>query len=131
MPCRSDYMEPNNRERELKRAAGLLAYTYTQIGKPVPDWVAYEARNEYASRGESITDLCATLRTLTPDQTAAIVYNAHNATARDLANWWEEHQEEDRKREAAEALEEERLRKKQLILDGLKLSESELKDILR
>ena len=31
-----------------------------------------------------------------------IVYDARNKTARRLADWWEEHQEEDAKREAAE-----------------------------
>jgi hypothetical protein len=123
-------MEPNLRERELKRAAGLLAYVLTQLGAPVPKWVASEAVNEYASNGESITGLCKLLRSLTPEKRDAIVYNAHDATARDLANWWEEHQAEDRKRETAEAAEAERLRKKKAILDGLNMTERDLKEIL-
>jgi hypothetical protein len=123
-------MEPNDREREIKRAAGLLAFVYTQIGTPVPAWVKHEAENEFATRGEAITDLCAVIRSLKPEQMNTIVYDAHNPTSRDLADWWETHQRADREREAAEAAETERLRKKRTILDNLKMSERELKDIL-
>ena len=35
----------------------------------------------------------------------AIVYNAHDRGARDLADWWEDHQAADAEREASEAKE--------------------------
>jgi hypothetical protein len=39
---------------------------------------------------------------MTEDQLNTIVYNGRDATSRDLADWWDEHEEADRKREAKE-----------------------------
>jgi len=103
MPCRSDYMEPTTREKELQRSAQLLLYVLRRLGIPPLPWVARQADSVYASDERSVIELCATLRAMDPATREALIYNPHERDARDLATWWEEHQAADRAREAQEA----------------------------
>ncbi len=105
MGCRSDYMEPSNKEREMQRAAGLLLYVWKSLGKPSQKWAEREAENAHASDERCVTELCAELKLMNQDQLGSIIYDARNKKARDLANWWEEHQAADKAREASEAKE--------------------------
>lgn len=103
MPCRSDYMEPNGREIELRRTAQLLIYVRQKLNMKIKKWMEDAAGNMYCNDDRAVMKLCSTLRRLDPETLQAIVYQAHERDARDLANWWEEHQAADAKREAAEA----------------------------
>lgn len=126
MPCNSEYMEQNNRERELQRSAKLLVYLQKKLGKKPDAWAVKEAANYYAKDERSVTELCATLRSLTPSQCKSIVYNAYDETARDLATWWEHHQAADKKREEKEKAEKTNKVKLQLALSKLTKEDLEL-----
>lgn len=105
MPCNSDYLDPTRIEVELRRTAKLLVYVHSRIPFIMGSWVNDEANNQYASDERLVPLLCDVLKHLTPEQTEHVVYDAHSAEARDLANWWEEHQAADREREAREQAE--------------------------
>jgi hypothetical protein len=117
-------MEPNDKERQLQRTAKLLIYVQQQLGQGTPRWVQKTAANIYASDERVVPKLCSTLRNMSKSDMERIVYNAHSVQARDLADWWEEHQKADRAREAKEAAE---VEKRQLQESGLaKLSAAEV-----
>ncbi len=102
MGCRSDYLEPNAREVELRRAARLLVFVHEKTGTTPPEWAVKEAANVYASDERSVTELCAVLRAMPAAKRDKLVYNGRDAQARDLADWWDAHQAADAAREAAE-----------------------------
>lgn len=108
MPCNSDYLRPTQREREMQRAAKLLVYVHQQTGKAPPDFAVKEADNSYASDERNVVDLCGFLRAMNDEDRERLVYNAKDKTARDLADWWEEHQAADAAREAGKSIEEQR-----------------------
>lgn len=108
MPCNSDYLNPNKREREMQRAAKLLVYVHQQTGKTPPPFAVKEAANIYASDERNVVDLCGFLRAMSDEDRERLVYNAKDKTARDLADWWEVHQAADAAREAGKAVEEQR-----------------------
>lgn len=103
MPCRSDYMEPNGKEKQLQETAQLLSYVYQQLGESVPSSVSITAEDQYAKM-DFVPDLCYILKWFTSTQLDTIVYNGRVKESRALADWWERHQEADRAREAQEAL---------------------------
>ena len=125
MPCSSDYLEPSHREKELQRAAKLLVYLRKKLGQKPEAWAVKEADNCYASDERSVTELCAALKAMEPKQRDAIVYNARDKNARDLADWWEEHQAADAAREKEETAERDRKKTKEQALT--KLSKRERK----
>lgn len=95
-------MEPTSKERELQRTAKLLIYVRERTGQPIEDWVVETANDQYAWRDDVVMYLCQALKYMPKDQQEQIIYNAHDKTSRDLANWWDKHQEADRTREAQE-----------------------------
>lgn len=103
MPCRSDYLAPTGREAALQESARLYIYALHHLGMPIPEKVVKAAKDIYCGDDSSVMGLCGLLRGLPAKKRDALVYNAKDRTARQLADWWEEHQEADRKREAAEA----------------------------
>lgn len=105
MPCNSDYLEPTAREQELRRAARLLIFALDAQGREAPDWARSEAENLYAKDERSVTSLCALIKSMGEPERDRIVYDAKSKASRDLADWWEEHQEADRRREEREAAE--------------------------
>ena len=115
MPCRSDYMEATDREVRLRETAQLLIYVKQHLKEKVSDRLL-KASNDYYCSVDFVPELCKTIRKLTPEQMNDIVYNSRDKTSRRLADWWEEHEEADRKREAKEAEEKQRkaLRKQAL-----------------
>lgn len=102
MPCRSDYLEATGREVGLKRAAQLAVFVGAGLGIEVPEDIAENAEQYYGSDYGQVQWLCGKLKNMSDADRERIVYDAHNAKSRDLADWWEEHQEADAKREAAE-----------------------------
>lgn len=103
MPCNSDYLDPTAREAELQRTAKLAVYVLREQKAAIPQWVLDESKNQYASNGDIVPLLCELVNRMTKRQRERIVYNAHDETSRDLADWWDTHQAADREREAAEA----------------------------
>lgn len=110
MPCNSDYMNPTDKETRLRETAWLYAYALSKLGEEVPPEVGLAAENIYC-RKDYVPALCALLKGLPEEKRDAIVYNARDKDARRLADWWEEHLEADRIREAKEAKEAATIRK--------------------
>ncbi len=123
MPCKSDYLEPTTREKELQRAAKLLIYIQEKLGMRSEKWLKEQAKNIYAGNDLAVTQLCALLKKLDPKKRDAIVYNAHDKMARDLANWWEEHQKADTERIAEEKHEQEQEKLREQALKKLTKAE--------
>lgn len=116
MPCRTYENDPTSRQREIQRAAKLLIYVNEKTGATSPGWLLAQASNAYANDERCVTELCATLKAMQPKRRETLVYNAHDANARDLAGWWEDHQAADaeRERQEAAAKRKDRLRKQAL-----------------
>lgn len=107
MGCNSSYMDPTAREVESKRAATLLRYVYQKLGMPVPQVVEHAAEELYGDEtrlNEFVVNLCALLSGLPDAQKNVIIYDGRSKLARDLADWWDVHQEADRERIAKEAM---------------------------
>lgn len=118
MPCRSDHMEPYGREVESKRVAGHLVFLMSGLGIDVPEEIVKASKATYgdADHCDVLTALlCETIQTNSVHDVHAIMYNGRVKKARDLADWWEMHQEHDIKREAEDAMKAER----QAVLDSL------------
>jgi hypothetical protein len=119
MPCNSDYMNPTAKEAQIKRTSVLLVYALTALGAKVPADITRRANDYYgADRGPKndynnpkptrsadavVALLCKTVNNMSDADRERVIYNAHDKTARDLAEWYEEHQKADREREAREA----------------------------
>lgn len=98
MPCRSDYLEATGKENGLRRAAKLAVFVATNLGVPLSASIAENADKYYAEDKGQVQWLCGKITKMTDEQRERIIYNAHDATSRDLANWWEEHQAADKAR---------------------------------
>lgn len=101
MPCNSDYLDPNAREVELKRAAGLLVFILERTGQSVTRELRETANDSYAKR-DYVATLCSVLKRLNSKEFDDVVYNARDKQSRDLADWYEEHEAADRAREHQE-----------------------------
>lgn len=104
MPCVSDYLEPNHRERALQKAAKLYVGVLKHLKKPVPPAVQNASEDIYC-KADYVPELCATLKALSPKAREALVYDAKSRFSRELATWWEEHQKADKERAQAQARE--------------------------
>lgn len=103
MPCNCDHMEPSRKEKMLQHAAKLGVYIHQKLGMDVPYWLEKQSTNIYADDEASETELCAFLRGMSDADRDQLLYgNAKDPMARQLANWWEVHQEADRQREEKE-----------------------------
>ncbi len=109
MGCRSDYMEANGHEKFLMRTAELLIYVRTYLGFDITD--THKKWTEYYGSELAVQELCTLLNLLTkdePDVLDRVLYrDPKDRMARELATWWEDHQEADRKRLAKEKQEKE------------------------
>jgi Mg/Co/Ni transporter MgtE len=111
MGCRSDYLEANAAETNSKEAAQHLVYVMSKLKQNIPDYVTKAANNYYGDTSKlhkMVVQLCDILTNLDDEVRDAIVYNGKDKQARQLADWWDEHKEEDRKRIAKENLDKER-----------------------
>ncbi len=105
MPCNCDYMEPGTHEIRSREVAQHLVYVYKNLNQKVPKDVMEASKHIYGNVGklnEMVVSLCDMLTNMEDVVRDAIVYNAKEKESRELANWWEEHQEADRKRIAKE-----------------------------
>jgi hypothetical protein len=113
MPCSSEHMEPNAREIESRRVARLLLYVIPLMERIQPDSNGLDPLRKIVENPYGDTDsldhytdqLCLRCKRMTKEQREKIIYNAKSKDARALADWWEAHQEADRKRETKERAE--------------------------
>lgn len=108
MPCRSEHMEPNVREAESERVAKLIKWLFLQLRMTIPEYVEQATTSIYGNTArldEMTALLCGTIREMSEDEINANVYDGRNANARKLADWWDNHEEFDRKRKELEAKE--------------------------
>lgn len=101
MPCESSYLDQNFKEAEFQKAAQLLVYCYKKLNIHVSLALSKASKTFYCE-DDYVPNLCALLKGLTPSELESVVYDAHDKTSRELADWWEEHQKADRLREANE-----------------------------
>lgn len=104
MPCDSSHMEPTARELHRKEAARLLVYLHKELDAPAPAWAVEYAKHIYGGpetdKDRAVAALRDKLRTLNRDNPGyfnAIVYDGESRDSRRLADWWEDHLEEDAK----------------------------------
>lgn len=105
MPCNSDYMAPRRDETLSQRICANVVYLLKALGQDVPDWACKGARDIYGSvqhTEEAVVLLCTMLRSLPKGDMNRIVYDGRNPQARALANFWDEHEEADKRREREE-----------------------------
>lgn len=101
MPCNSDYLEPTRFEKEVKATAELLYYVDCLLGRVDDVRTKLVAKATYPTKSDGdyvVSRLCETISSFTDEQMDAIVYNARSKKSRQLADWWEAHQEADKKR---------------------------------
>jgi len=126
MPCQSDYLAQSGQELESVRVCRLLVYLYVKINKDIPEWIKTAANYYYGNIGrldEATKMLCECCRSLTTDEVEKYIYNARDETARQLASWWEKHQEWDKRRVAEEDAERKRVILKERALNKLTVEE--------
>jgi len=108
MPCNSDYLNPTSAELDSKRVAGLLIYVMDKLGLTnlgsYKKYLAISADpyGDSLMLNSMVVTLCKLCSGMNDKQVDLIIYDARNKTARDLADWWEEHQEADKRRIAKE-----------------------------
>lgn len=105
MPCNSDHMEARANETLSRETAKLIVWLDQKMKAKTEDWIVTASKEYYGNEPEVdtiVAGLCARIRAMPEDQLNTIVYNGRDATARKLADWWEEHQKADTKREAQE-----------------------------
>lgn len=97
MPCNCDHLEPNTREIELRRAAKLLVWAKTKLGKSVPEYAKKAADHVYGQGGERATnELCTLFGQMHQSRLKKFFAdNIHDAAARDAVAWWDEHKAAD------------------------------------
>lgn len=101
MPCRSDYLAASGQELESRRVCQFLIYLYGKIKKSVPHWITKAAEDYYGNihrLDEATSMLCAACRNLNEDEKEKYIYDVHSKEARQLADWFERHQEWDERR---------------------------------
>lgn len=97
MPCNSDYLDQNASEAALQQAAKLLVYVCGRLAIVPNDWMIEQADKTYADDERSVPELCRLLNGLNPRARDALIYgDAKDKMARQLADWWEEHEAHDK-----------------------------------
>lgn len=117
MACNSDYMAPHAQETRIHETAMLLRWALVTLGRRVPPGVERAATDIYGGgRGSGQPDptivpaLCALLTELDDAAREALIYGQPKVReARQLADWWEEHQAADATRLAHEDAERRRV----------------------
>jgi hypothetical protein len=114
MPCDSSHMQARPDEIESRRVAQLLSYILECLGLPEDSRVE-KASDEYYGDTEMLDEwtarLCEICGDLSEDQEEEYLYDGRKKMARQLADWWEAHQEQDARRRKNE--EAKKLSKKQ------------------
>jgi hypothetical protein len=123
---RCEEFEPSERQREIARAAKLAVWVCEMTGKECDPDVINAANHRYPEECDTVAYLCGLIKKLTKKQFKEIVYNAKPKESRRLADWWEDHQEKDKRREIEEDKERRRLAVINKALNKLTPKEKEL-----
>lgn len=115
MPCRSDYMEPNLREKDSHEVAkhimnldskypNLIRYALNTLGygENYFDVIKSGTATMYGSieNADDFTRiLCYVCSHMTEEQQDQAIYNGREPNARKLADWWDKHKQFDAVRE--------------------------------
>lgn len=105
MGCRSDYMNPTEVEKNRKEVAAHLCFVHEKLAFQSPVELSKAAADTYGANldlEKYVPQLCTMLTNLTAEQKDDIIYDGRDVRSRKLADWWDEHQEADRKRLEAE-----------------------------
>jgi hypothetical protein len=98
MPCNCDHLEPTARERAFQKAAKLLLLVHNYNNWKAPIELRGHAQDVYCSI-DYVEQLCTILQEMPDKAREKMLYgDPKNRPRRELASWWEDHQEEDRKR---------------------------------
>lgn len=127
MPCNSDYLNASGQELESVRVCTLIRYLFKCVVKAIPSWIIAASEEYYGNVGrldEATKILCECCRSLTEEEVEKYIYNAHEKTSRNLASWWERHQEWDARR-----VKEETETRKRIILKGRALKKLTTEEI--
>lgn len=81
-------------------AARLLVYVNDKLGVKTPQNILVAARDPFTHEKHSklAPVLCAKISAMGDPLREQIVYNAKDPLSRELADWWEKHEAEDKKR---------------------------------
>lgn len=127
MGCRSDYMEPTDREKESVLVCNLLIFAFKGLKKKIPADVTAASKEQYGDLNrldEHTALLCQTCGDMSHADSERIIYDAHSEQSRKLAEWWDRHQAADKARIAEERAN----KKKQALVKSAKskLTQAEL-----
>lgn len=108
MPCNSDYMEPNAKERNRQQVARLLVHVLTTLSIPDKMLGKYRTDARHIYGGSLDLDagtarLCELMTEIErTGQAGAVLSDISNPLHRELFDWWEEHKRADIERERRE-----------------------------
>lgn len=106
MPCDSRHMEPTAKEKHRRKCAKLWLYAVTALSFTVSLRDTAEAskmaEQSYPTSDKFVEKLCSLMGSLPEHQREHLLYgNPKNRTARELADWWEDHQKTDEQKAKA------------------------------
>lgn len=119
MPCNSDYLGPNAKEKNKNEVAKHLVYVLSEQKQHIPDEYKQAAGNIYGQGidlDEAVRDLCSIIQLMDKKELDEIVYNGRSRESRKLADWWDEHKKADEGRVKLElkAIKDEKIKQKAL-----------------
>ena len=129
MPCNSDYMDPTVRESNSREVAILLVYVSGALEINCDPRVVQAANHLYGNTDlldQMTADLCTLCNGLSEEEADKVIYDGRNYQARRLANWWDAHQEADRKRLEKEDAERRQKLAKEAVLAKLSPEDREI-----
>jgi len=91
-PTKRTETMPSNKEMRERKNCELYAYLLTSLDKEVPDEIL-ECIISYDYPLDCVADLFNELKGLDPETFEKVVNNTDSKESRELASWWEIHQE--------------------------------------
>lgn len=88
-------MNPSNKEMQLRKNCQLYAYVLLSLDKEIPEEIQ-DCIDSYEYVVNCVAELSQELQSLDTDTFEKIVNNTELLESRELAYWWEMHQEADR-----------------------------------
>jgi hypothetical protein len=137
MPCNSDYMNPTASEQRAQRAAELLMLLFDKgqvlLNKKQAELFEGLANNCYATHEGQTELLCNAIKNMRSSGRfkTFLAENVMDRQARQLANWAEEHDEADRRREESERYQVRSTKEAELLDQFKKLSDEQLENVLQ
>jgi hypothetical protein len=132
MPCRGpEPVTPTQKGVESRRTCQMLVYILEMFDQHIEDWITEGAKEdeycwypEYLDEATRMTcEWCK--HAIETGQEDTVIFDAHSRKARRLADWWEEHQELDKKREKAKKAKAKKARAKKKAMSKLTKKDKE------